>query len=318
MLQRQWFLTVVIFALVMGATILHSTWTHRHRQDPIDATGEYLPSATTPNLVFEGLFSLMFAAGMAISVDRWQRYGVSAARICQQLGYPLLGVVPVYPVAKNSDTPLWIEDSSLGLLQSNLGWVKKTDRSPHLVVISSLDPQEGKSTIAANLAAISARMQGRVLLVDANFRSPRQHQIWQIDNEMGLSTILMGTSRLAESIVEVTPKLELLPTGVLANSSEMLWSTDRLSQLFQQLRQIYDVVIFDTPALTTGNDAHLLSKLSDGLVLVVQPDRVNLDVLAARQSYLAQADEQILGIIINALDRTEKLNFVTERALVGG
>jgi polysaccharide biosynthesis transport protein len=315
-IQRQWLLSVIIFILIMGGTIVHSLSTHRHSQDSTNITVVKSHPLTSPHLLLSGLMSAFIASAAAIAVDRWQRHGISAANIVKQLGYPLLGVIPEYRSAPGAETPLWFEDNSIGLLHSNLGWIKKNEHSPHLVVISSLQPQEGKSTIAANLAVISARMQWRVLLVDANFRSPHQHQIWQVNNEMGLSTILMGTSQLAESVVEIFPKLELLPTGVLANSSEILWNTDILAQLVTQWRQVYDVIIVDSPALTTGVDANLLSKLADGLVLVVQPDKVQLDLLQARQSYLNNIEEQILGIVINALDRTEKPNFVTERALL--
>lgn len=315
-LKRRWLLALTILIAVMGGTLASNLRQQPSSQEQIHLSGSSSDRDISKNLLFGGVFGSILAVITAIGFDTWKRRDSCAAAIYQKLGYPLLGVVPTALSSQKSIVPLWLEDRSLHLLQSNLGWIVKTDRSPHLVVVSSMRPQEGKSTIAANLALVTARMSGRVLLVDANLRSPSQHRIWQVSNELGLSTVLMGTSQLTESIVEIQPNLELLPAGILADSTEILWVSDRLPQLIQQWRKMYDVVIIDTSALTAGVDATLLGNLTDGLVLVVQPDRVDLDLIQDRQSWLSESDKQVLGMVINRLDPTEKFSVATERALV--
>jgi capsular exopolysaccharide synthesis family protein len=315
-LQRQWLVALIAFGTIWSVTLIANLSSSPNSQQPLDPSEPHRERNIPKILLFGGILGSLGGVVFALGVNTWQKRNSCAGAIYQQLGYPLLGVIPALRSSPESNAPLWLEDRTLHLLQSNLGWSFKTERSPDLVVMSSIRPQEGKSTLAANLALVTAKMRGRVLLVDANLRSPSQHEIWQVSNEFGLSTVLAGTSQLAESLVEIQPNLELLPAGILANTTEILWNSDRLPNLIQMWKQMYEVVILDAPALTAGADATLLANLTDGLILVVHPDRVDLDLIQNRQSWLDESDRQVLGMIINQLDPTEKFNAATERALV--
>jgi capsular exopolysaccharide synthesis family protein len=160
---------------------------------------------------------------------------------------------------------------------------------------------EGKSTIAANLAASAAQVGRRVLLVDADMRYPQQHHIWDLINTGGLSNVIVGQQELNNAIQPAMPGLDVLPAGIVPPNPVALLDSKRMASLMETFADSYDLVILDTPPLVGVADAAILGKMSDGILMVVRPGVVDSVGATAAKEYLLQSHQPILGLVANGI-----------------
>ena len=174
-----------------------------------------------------------------------------------------------------------------------------------VLTVTSIHPREGKTTAVSNLGIALAETHGRVLIVDADLRRPRIHDIFGHCNDTGLSTLLsseepMSTTKLDVFIRKTAiPNLSTLPSGPGAASIPSLLYSNRMSELIMRLRNEYDYVLLDTGPASLFSDARVLGRQSDGLVLVVHPASVKRTELAATCRSLLQDGTSIVGAILN-------------------
>ena len=162
--------------------------------------------------------------------------------------------------------------------------------SGQTLVVTSVDMMEGKTTVLTNLGVVAAERRQRVLLIDADLRRPRLHDIFSVPNDRGLTDVLLrshapdAANHLPlESFVRPTstPGLSVLPTGpVDATSMTLLHSADFHSFL-QRCRRDFDLILIDTPPLMLYADARILGRLSDGVVMVVRANTRSQEELRA-------------------------------------
>jgi capsular exopolysaccharide synthesis family protein len=167
-------------------------------------------------------------------------------------------------------------------------------------VLTSLSPQEGKTTVASNLAIALAAINHRVVLIDADLRKPRLHEIFGLDNESGLSTCLTSSSPSAAMARNRTiPNLTVITSGPPSLDATSLLHSPRVKELLENLRKDYDMVLLDTPPMLQMSDARVLGRLADGVIIVTRAGHTNRDdVVAARQRF-AQDGTPVLGTILN-------------------
>ena len=151
-----------------------------------------------------------------------------------------------------------------------------------MVLVTSTGPDEGKSTIVANLGVSLARSGRRVVIAETDLRRPVLHKAFQLSKTRGLADVLAGDAALENAIRPTeTDGLDVIPCGTLpANPAELIESV-RLQELIGQLRERYDYVLLDSPPAGGLVDASLLSALADGVLFVVEPRRFDLRVLRA-------------------------------------
>ncbi len=183
------------------------------------------------------------------------------------------------------------------------------DERPSALVITSFNPGEGKTTVTGNLAAVLAETGARVLVIDADLHSPRIHDLFDLSNATGLTTLLAREqppdSEQLDACVQATP----LP-GVFALAagprhplgSGLLYSRG-LAPLFDVCRQRFDIVLVDSPPLLQIPDARLLGRVADGVVLVARAERTTTDEVLAVRQRLADDGTPVLGTILNAWHR---------------
>jgi capsular exopolysaccharide synthesis family protein len=186
---------------------------------------------------------------------------------------------------------------------------------PKVLVLTSAGPAEGKSTVASNLAIAIAEVGQRVLLVDADLRRPRQHEIFNMDNENGLSNLLRyrielnGDCSLGGLIREsAIPGLFVLTSGPGITTATNLLYGSYLPELLKYVRDQFDVVLIDTPPMLQIPDARVVGRMADKVIMVIRAGQTTRDAaLAARQRFSEDGTE-ILGTILNDWDPKSSTN----------
>ncbi len=167
------------------------------------------------------------------------------------------------------------------------------------VLVTSALPKEGKSFTCANLAQVMVRQHGRrALLIDADLRAPRLHQMLGTTSEPGLSDYLTGKCD-EFSIMQRGPleNLFFIPSGTEADSPAELVGNGRLKLLLQRVEPLFDWILIDSPPAVPVSDASVLAKAADGVLMVVRSNATPSD--AARKARQQFPDEQLLGVVLN-------------------
>lgn len=169
-----------------------------------------------------------------------------------------------------------------------------------MLSVVSVQPQEGRSFIAANLAVVFAQQGQRTLLVDANFRKPRQDKLFHTPNSAGLAGILAGrVGTEVISLVAALPGLSVLPTGALPPNPQELISRPAFGQLLATVSQSYDVVLVDTPAASSASDAELIAARAGAALVVVRKHKSPLRATSALAQQLQQGGVVLVGSVLN-------------------
>lgn len=254
-------------------------------------------------------------SGATIAILEVRDRSVKTLKEARELyGYTFLGAIPTLPKKASSegkntestvlqlpvrDTPRSPISEAFRMLQANLKFLSSD--KPKVIVVTSSVPNEGKSTVSANLSAAMAQLGQRVLLIDADMRRPRQHHIWEKANTEGLSDVIVGEAELKAAVKEVMPKLNVLTAGATPPNPVALLESRGMSALIEAVSQSYDFVIIDAPPLLVAADALTLSKLGDGILIVARPGVVHSNTAVAAKDLLTTSGQKVLGLVVNGV-----------------
>lgn len=175
---------------------------------------------------------------------------------------------------------------------------------PHVLVLASAYPKEGKTTVASNLAIALTEIHQRVLLIDADMRRPRIHQIFDLENKSGLGDLLREPASLdGRPIAEIRetsiPNLFVLPAGSPGAGVASLVYSDRFPELIARLRKEFDTILIDTPPMLQMADARVMGRHADAVILVVRANQTTRDAARVARQRLADDGTHVLGAILN-------------------
>ncbi len=169
-----------------------------------------------------------------------------------------------------------------------------------VIAVTSATAGEGKTATASNLGVVLAQLGRRVLIVDADLRKPRMHQVFKVSNRSGLVNQLTGVVEPDSVFVETgVPNLWLIPSGPIPPNPSELLSSDRMREWLNAMRARFDYVIIDTPPSLAVTDATIVGALSDGLVLTFRAGKVTREDAKDCAERLRMADLKILGVVLN-------------------
>lgn len=176
--------------------------------------------------------------------------------------------------------------------------------APSCIVVSSARAGEGKTTVLGNLGVAAAQRGQRVLLIDGDLRAGRLHELFNVDNRWGLSNLLRAERRedeRDESLVRPTgvPNLYVLPGGSAEANIPKLLSSPRVKELMRSLEREFDLILIDSPPGLAVADARLLSRATDGVLLVLRSGETNGDSADAVQRRFQGDGAPVLGAILN-------------------
>jgi succinoglycan biosynthesis transport protein ExoP len=172
---------------------------------------------------------------------------------------------------------------------------EKNGVRPRVIVLSSANPGEGKTTVISNLGIALAQANKRVLLIDGDLRKPRLHEIFEIDNSIGFSDALKNNLPVAVRETRI-PNLYLLPSGKRIDDGA--YFTSELGPFFRRLKAEFDMILVDTPPLLQISDARLMGHCADAVILVVAQHTAR-EAVALAQERLTDDGSFLLGTILN-------------------
>jgi polysaccharide biosynthesis transport protein len=264
-------------------------------------------------LVGGGVTGLLLGLGLAFLVDYADRSVKTIQEITALMPYSLLGVIPQMalphreasldgtPQLMLSDTLQLAGQEAYQMLQANLRFLP-VDQMARSIMVTSAGPQEGKSTVAANLALALALGQRRVLVVDADMRYGCQHHVWSASNAVGLSNVLVGQVQLDQAIVSVRDNLDLLTIGTVPPNPPVLLDSTAMATLVKQVMEQYDFVVFDAPTLMGTADCTVLNRFVDGSLIVMRLGQVEIEQLKTMRQWLLQSGHRVLGLVVNGVE----------------
>jgi protein-tyrosine kinase len=183
--------------------------------------------------------------------------------------------------------------------QLMLRWFENDARHAALAVLSP-GPCEGRSYITANLAVLFSQLGKRTLVIDADLRRPRQHEIFGVSPRVGLSTILSGRAgREAVNEIDSIPGLAVLPAGALPPNPQELLARPGLPRLISALRSHYEVILIDTPPADSSADAATVAARAGAALMLACRDRSSVPRIAGLADDLREFGVTIVGAVLN-------------------
>jgi len=181
--------------------------------------------------------------------------------------------------------------------------LSSTDKPPKTSLVTSGQPGEGKTTTAVNSAISLAQLGSSVLIIDCDLRKPSVHKVLGIDFVEGLSTYLTGGGEVDDFIQKLPiPNLSVLTSGrIPPNPAEMI-SSSKMKDMLRLLGERYDHIVIDSPPLLKVTDPVILSRLVDGVILVVHGGKSTRDVVRRTRYELTAAGARIFGVVLNNVD----------------
>ena len=181
------------------------------------------------------------------------------------------------------------------------------DQNTKTILVTSSDKNEGKTTTVSNLAVSFANLNKKVLIIDCDLRNPSIHKMFRLNNIYGLTDIL-AKDRAVDKCIQKTEleNLYVLTAGSTPPNPAEILSSEKMKNLIEDLKNIYDYIFIDTPPIGLVTDAGALSSFIDGVVLVVKSESVEKKYLEETKKKLDAVDARILGAILNSYKSEQK------------
>jgi capsular exopolysaccharide synthesis family protein len=268
-----------------------------------------------PLLILATMVGAGLGSGAAFLADLLEARVRTLAEIRKLVDVPLIGVIPFI-----RDNQI-VSEGTAGLLshqkprsalaesykttRTNLEFLRRS-RQAHVLLVASSLPGDGKTTTASNLAITLANTGRRTLLIDGDLRKASLHRLFDVSREGGFSDALLGKESI-DRLVQPTfvNNLDLLTTGHdVPNPAELL-ASERLGEVINELRTMYDMVLIDSSPLLLVTDPSIIAAVADGIILVVKISSTRRHDLDVTNDMLKTLGVPVFGMVINGVTRDE-------------
>jgi capsular exopolysaccharide synthesis family protein len=256
------------------------------------------------NLLLAAICGLMLAGAVTIAIEVLAPRLNTVSDVQEALNVPLLGIAPRIPFL---EAPLPLQslppafEESLRTLRTHI--LLSYPAALRTLAVTSSVAGEGKTLVASSLAMSMAIGGRRVLLIDADMRRPRVHDMFGVPVSPGLSELLAG-SHVAESAIRASgvPGLSVLPAGIgLTNPGDAL-DGDTFRLLVGRMSVIYDLVIIDSPPVTTVADASIIANVTSAVLFVVSAGSTSREMARVAVDRIASSRASVIGVVLNKAD----------------
>ena len=277
----------------------------RHATPPV-----LVPRGTVKHLLLGLLAGLAVGAFILFLLNRSDDRLASSTEIIEHFSEPILGQIPdVSDSRGTSGLPLldpederYTYAEAFRSLRSSLIFMPNQAELKTLIVTSAI-PNEGKSTVASNLAVTMAASGARVLLVDADLRRGDLAQLFDIEAKLGLTNILRGETKWNDAVHATKyPSLSVITRGPVTNQSGELLLRTSMQKLLDEFKDSFDLTIFNTAPILAADDTPTLAPNFDGTLMVIRAGFTSAHLTKNALETLYQRQVNVLGLILNAID----------------
>lgn len=176
------------------------------------------------------------------------------------------------------------------------------DKHKKVLLVTSTEAGEGKSTISANLALSLSQDNKKVIIVDGDLRKPSVHKQFRISGSVGLTEVLIGEQSLDSVKYKINPNLYAITSGHIPPNPAELLASEEMEKVIEKLREDYDYVIIDTNPIGLVADAQILSSKVDGVILVARYEKTKKENLLSCKKMIDQVGGNTIGVVLNGID----------------
>lgn len=269
--------------------------------------------------------SLLAGVGLCFLLDHLDNTIKSVEDVNRYVHLPALGVIPAFdsnsprrltgqkkPVVNKADASLIQTSEALAkgdpashvaeayrMLRTSI-LLAAAGHPPKTILMTSSQPGEGKTTTSVNIGICLSQMGAKVLIIDADMRRPRVHKMFGLNHRRGLSNYLSSDVML-NNVIQATkiPNLWVLPSGIVPPNSADLLSSDKMRAMLQKLSGHFDHILIDSPPITSVTDPILLSRLVDGVVMIIHGGKSSRELVLHARQELYNVGAKIFGIVLN-------------------
>ncbi|MBU2666827.1 polysaccharide biosynthesis tyrosine autokinase [Actinoplanes bogorensis] len=272
-----------------------------------DAVTTQEPGNLARNIGFSAVLGLL-VGGVGVAVREATRKTVAEEDDLRRLGIGTVGVISLsgrWARKGQADSAIAEAFRRLrSLLPADVTEKQAASARGTTLLLTAANPKEGTTAVACGLAIALAETGARVLLVDGNLRSPGVGRYLSMDAGPGLADVLAGRARVSDVLRDpLGGRLTVLPPGEKRPDPGEVLSSPRLAATFGELAGRFDVVLVDAPPLHTVADATVLSKVTDGALLVVRAGRTRTADVRRSTDLLERVGARLVGAVLNALPR---------------
>lgn len=204
------------------------------------------------------------------------------------------------------DEPKSPRSEEYRILRTNIEF-SLVDKEKKIIMVTSSMPAEGKSTTVANMAASLQQLGKKVIVVDCDQRKPTMHKKLGLSNSRGLSDYLAKNEDIQDIIKNTSLEgLDVLTAGTIPPNPSELLASNKMKNCIAQLEEMYDYVILDTPPIGLVTDAQILSKYTDGVLLVVASNQVEKKIVVKSKQILDEINANVIGVVLNKVELKSK------------
>lgn len=175
------------------------------------------------------------------------------------------------------------------------------DKHKKVLLVTSTEAGEGKSTISSNLALSLSQDNKKVIIIDGDLRKPSVHKQFRISGSVGLTELLIGEEALEKIKHKINPYLDAIASGHIPPNPAELLASEEMEKVIEKLREEYDYVIIDTNPIGLVADAQILSSKVDGVILVARYEKTKKENLLSCKKMIDQVGGNTIGVVLNGI-----------------
>lgn len=270
-------------------------------EDPVESQTPVSPNITL-NLALGAIVGLVFGVGIAFLLEYLDTSVKTLEDVERYLQVPVLAVIPKDVGVLYKQSGMSPDAEAYRILRTNIEFNRKNPEDNAITVVSG-GAGEGKSTTLVNLAYICAQGGYTTLMIDADLRRPRLHTFFEINNSVGLTNYLT-TDLMLEDVILQTPvdNLYFMPSGILPADAAGILNSRRMSELIQDVKQRFDLVLIDSPPILGVSDASVLASEVDLTMIVVQHRKLPRNMLQRVKTTVEGVGGHVIGVVLNNVD----------------